>query len=241
MRETSGSALSCSAIRKKLNNALAAGPANAMERETASHLQACDGCRDYYGAQTKLYEAVGSGVRHLVEATAPPSLLPGVRERLAEVAHQRPNPAWVRALVPSTVVLLVASGLLFLMQGDKHKVQETRVASRQSQPPKEHASLSPGGLAQDRRGSGLVALSNRPPASRDRIQESVRSSNGAPPVIFDRQEAEGLAHLASEIGKDPELGLILLHGAALPADQPAVIQPLNIAEIEIQGLGEENR
>jgi hypothetical protein len=239
MREASRNAMSCRAIRENLNNALAAGQANAMERQTASHLQTCSGCRDYYAAQTNLYDAVDSGVRHLVETTAPPSLLPGVRERLAAEEPQ-PDRVWVRAFVPSTVALLIASGLLFFTHRHQQSTQQTKVTSAQSSPPKGYSSSSLEEAAQGPR-RDVVALSNRPATSRYRFPRPVRWSNAAPPVIFDRQEAEGFARLASEIGQDPELDLSILRAAALPPEQRAAIPPLSMAKIEIQGLAEENR
>jgi hypothetical protein len=230
--------MSCRAIREKLNNALAAGQANAIERETSSHLQTCGGCRDYYEAQTKLYDAVDSGVRKLVENNAPASLLPGVRDRLSSAT---PTRGWIRALVPSTVALLVASGLLLLMQthmGGSRGANE--VASIQASPYSESFSSSP---ESEKRGSDkhkIVATGNHAEISRNRTLKPTRELNVPAAVIMDQKEAQGLASLASEIRQNPERGLTLARSLALSEDRQQTIEPLNITQIEIVGLIEES-
>jgi hypothetical protein len=236
MREASRNAM----IRKKLNDALAAGRADAIERESSAHLQACSGCRDYYAAQTKLYEAVNSGVRHLVETDAPPSLLPGVRERLAEGAYQRPNPAWVRAHVPSTVVLLVASGLLLVMQTHTRGSRgANEVASIQATPYTENSSSSLGSQKRESDERKTVATGERTAISRYRTLKPPPELNVPAAVLVDQREAQGLASLASEIRQNPERGLTLARSLALSEDRQQTIEPLNIAGIEIAGLVQE--
>jgi hypothetical protein len=230
-------AMVCHAIREKLNNTLAAGQANAMEREAASHLQACGGCRDYYGAQTKLYEAVDSGMRHLVENISPASLLPGVRDRLSAAA---PSRGWVQALVPSTVVLLVACGLLLLMQTHTRGNRgANEVASIQATPYSDNSSSS---LESQKRGSDereTVASGKRTGISRNRTPKPTRELNVPADVSVDQREAQGLASLASEIRQNPERGLTLARSLALSEDRRQTIEPLNIAEIEIVVLVQE--
>lgn len=230
--------MSCRAIREKLNNTLAAGRANAMERQTSSHLQTCSACRDYYSTQTKLYQAVDSGMRHLVDASAPPSLLPGVHERLAE-AQPQPNRAWVRALVPSAVALLVASGLLLLIPGYVHKAEETRTASVVPAPQRNtdsvaHQRKELGGL------EGSTVISNSHPAKSRRISSKPeRPAPAAVPVILDPRETEAFAAMTEEIAKNPELGFGMRGRVTSAADQAEAIEPLKIAEINIPAIAED--
>jgi anti-sigma factor RsiW len=237
MREASRNAMSCRAMREELNNALAAGRANAVEREISSHFRTCGGCREYYDAQIKLYEALDSGVRKLVENTAPPALLPGVRERLAE-ADPQPNRAWVRALVPSTVALLIASGLLLRIPGYVHKAEGARTASVVPTPQRNtdsvaHQSNELGSL------EASAMISNSHPAKSRRISSKPeRPELTAVAVILDPRETEAFTAMTKEIARNPELGFGRLGRVPSTADQAETIEPLKIAEINIPAIAE---
>jgi hypothetical protein len=238
MRKANEVAMNCRGIRDGLNEALAAGRVEALEHGTALHLEACGECRDYYNAQSKLYVAIDSGVRKLVEDDAPPSLLPAVRERLAAAA---PNRGWVGALVPSTVALLIICGMLLLLQSHSHRTNEKEVASVQPSLHQDRSSTAPE-EGESKGSESELVVSNRHPVTRhEGILNAARSSNAMARVIFDRQESRSFGHLVNEIGKNPELGLTMLHPAALPADQEKVIESLNIAKLGIPTLAEENR
>jgi hypothetical protein len=227
-------AMGCRAIRAELNEALAAGEAKPLDRDGGSHLQACSGCRDYYSAQSRLYGAIDSGVRKLVENVAPPSLLPGVRERLA--AEPQPNRAWVRAFVPSTAALLVACGLLLLVSGYMHRAGETRTTLV---PPASNYSVVPDGEELSG-GEGQTVGSNRRPKTPQRVStRPQRVAITTAQVIVDPREAAAFLPMTSEIARNPEFGLAALHKSASPVNLGQAIEPVSIAKLDIPALVEE--
>lgn len=223
-------AMSCRAIREKLNDALAAGPAEAMEHGVASHLHRCGDCRDYYSAQTRLYGTIDSGMRRLVETAAPPSLLPSVRER---IAAPRPSRAWVRALVPSTVALLVASGLLLLIPSHIHKVEKTATAL--IQPASDYSAVPDSERLSS--GEGQTVGSNHRPKTSHRVSiKHERVAITTAPVIIDPREIAAFAPMANEIAQNPEATLPALRKSALSTNQGEAIEPVSIAKLEIPAL-----
>ena len=230
-------AMSCRAIREKLNEALAAGEAEPLNRGAVSHLQACGDCRHYYSAQSRLFGAIDSGVRRLVEDIAPPSLVPGVRERLA-AAEPQPNRAWVRALLPSAVALLVACGLLLLVSGYRQKAEETRTAL--VQPASNYSSVPDSEQSASQEASAIVSNSH-PTKSRRISRNPERPAPTQPPVILDPREIAAFAPMTKELAKNPDLGLSVLRRVPSTTNQPEAIEPLNIAELEIPVLAEETK
>jgi len=228
-------AMSCRAIGEKLNEALAAGNAEALDCDAALHMQACGACRDYYNMQSGLYAAIDSGVQRLVENVAPPALLPGVRERLA-AAEAHPNRVWVRAVVPSSVALLVASGLLLLTPGYMHQADESRTTL--VQPVDRHA--VPPASEQLSSAEGQTVVSNDRPKTAQRIAtEPERVLFTTAPVVVDPQETGAFVPMANEIAKNPEFALAALHKVPSAAQQAEAIEPLNIAKLDLPALAEE--
>jgi hypothetical protein len=232
-------AMSCRAIREKLNDALAAGQAEAMEHGVALHLQGCGDCRDYNSAQTRLYGAIDSGMRRLVENAAPPSLLPNVRERIA-ATESGPNRAWVRALAPSAAVLLVASSLLLLVPSRVRKVDETTTVSVAPAPQQNNNSVAYQSESLRSQEAPAVVSNSRPAKFRGISPKPKRRATTAIAVVADQQEANVSPDLPNEIGDNPESSLPPLQPAALVAAESKAIEPLKIARLEIPVLAAED-
>jgi hypothetical protein len=238
--------MSCRALRERLNEAFAAGDSESLSRDTALHLQSCSDCRDYCNAQAKLYEAIDSGVRTLVEDVAPPSLLAGVRGRLAATAPQ-PNRVWVRALLPSTVALLVASGLLLLIPASKQKTSEIRMASVVPAPQRNADSVAPQSDQLKTREAASGISSSHPAKSHSVLPKPDSPAPRPVPipvpspeqVILDPRETAAFAPMAREIAKNPEFGLAAFHKVASTANQAETVEPLTIAKLDIPVLVEE--
>jgi hypothetical protein len=226
-------AMNCRAIRERLNEALAAGKDEALDSDAALHLQACHSCRDHFDAQAKLYAAINSGVRRLVDNVAPPSLLPGVRERLAATEAQ-PNPGWVRVLISATVLLLVASALLVLSSRVR-KVEESSTADVPASQP--HVFPHPPESRQLRSSEGETVATNRRPKTSHHISTiSHRVAVATAPVIVDPRETAAFASMVNEIARNSEIALPALHKGSLPASQGEAIEPVRIARLEIPAL-----
>ena len=227
-------AMSCRAIREKLNDALAAGQAEAMEHGVALHVQGCGDCRDYNSAQTRLYGAIDSGMRRLVENAAPPSLLPNVRERIA-ATESGPNRALVRVLAPAIAVLLVFSAL-FLLTSHVRKVQESRTADV---PASQAYVFPPPESRQLRNSEGeteTVASNHRPKAFHHVLAIPGRVAVTTAPVIVDPRETAAFVPMANEIAQNPEAALPALRKSALSTSQGEAIEPVSIAKLEIPAL-----
>jgi hypothetical protein len=227
-------AMNCRAIREKLNEALAAGEAEALDRDAVLHLQGCSGCRDHREAQAKLYGAIDSGVRELVRSDAPPSLLPWVRQRLAATDAQ-PNRAWVGVLAPAIAVLLVFSAL-FLLTSHVRKVQESRTADVPASQPYVFPPPESRQLRNSEAETETVASNHRPKTFHHVLAIPRRVAVTTAPVIVDPGETAAFVPMANEIAQNPEATLPALRKSALSTNQGEAIEPVSIAKLEIPAL-----
>jgi hypothetical protein len=98
--------MNCEGYRDKLIDALASGE-SVSGGEVVAHLRVCAECKKFYETQVRLFGAIDSGVRAVVNESVPASLLPRVRARMKEVQMAGTNwkLSWNVVAVAGVVVL----------------------------------------------------------------------------------------------------------------------------------------
>jgi anti-sigma factor RsiW len=229
--------MSCERYRDKLADALASG-ASALGGELAAHLRACEECKRFYEAQVRLFGAIDSGVRAMVNETVPASLLPRVRARAEQARVGSP---WFLRLMPVAGVLLVA--LLIVVPLVRYGLHSgtARVAGI---PERKEISPPP-----------RPTLANVPeklgasPVKKLQVARRVARSTAAQPeaqaagveVLVDPEESRGLRRLAEAVRESPQWAMAMLHPAELPSSYADVIRPVQFSDLEIKPLSEEER
>lgn len=229
--------MNCERIRKELSDVVAAGESE-LAATLTQHLKSCEACRAYYEAEAQLLLSIDAGLGSLVNQPVPPSLLPRVREQLQEPAPRR---AWLFALLPATVVLVVVAlvALPRLRQTSIPAGQPiTSIPSNVPETVKAHPETTKVEKAQAR-------YTKHPSLRTTRAHSPLEHKAAAPEVIVGPEESRGLMLLASTVVHEPALGKALLNpvAPAAPFSKPIVSQeiaPLEVASLEIKPIGVED-
>jgi predicted anti-sigma-YlaC factor YlaD len=96
----------CESWREKLSEAALSG--ERLPGKAEAHLAACGACREAFAEERQLSESIDGGLRSMVKAEVPASLVPGVR---AEIARMPETTAWQ---LPK---LAFAAGAVFVFAG----------------------------------------------------------------------------------------------------------------------------
>lgn len=217
----------CEAYRETLKDAAADG--SAIRDEVRSHLAACGACAAAFSEEQALFAAMDSNLSKLVNAHAPPSLLPRVREAIyrGRVSSRRAflNWVWLPAAAAAAVALAVFLPRVFhsaqpqnvsvsVVQPTPPAIRAAKTAKNSSSVPSDHS----------RNGNG-----NR----RATLPIVAGRSVSEPEIIVPQQEEVALASYAAMLRKHADLAQGLLDSGV---KKSATIEPLVIAEIDSSEL-----
>lgn len=229
--------MNCQNAREQITDVLAAGSVE-LTRELTGHVQSCAGCRTFYAQQAELFRAMDSGLSSMANEPVPASLLSRVRARMEETHTASP---WSYRLLPVAAILviacLVASPLV------RRSLRSDRVQVAVIPERSEHGVQSRSPLAGQPERSNVVPATKeqrprhsvRPPAA----QRPVRTAEVA--VLVSSEESRGLLQLAAAVPRSPQWAQAMLHPVELPPIQIEPIEPIEIADLEVQPLSEENQ
>jgi hypothetical protein len=220
----------CERYKEVLIDAPASGAP--LPAEARAHLNVCPACRALFEREQSLFAAIDTGVRQIANADVPPSLLPVLRVRLAEEAphHGARGAGWLY-LAAATVVLLLALIPLLRQRSPgvetAHQDETPQPTPKQQMAPKQMDSPSP---VEDRH-----APPNRGPRSTNTARTA---ANHQPEVIVPLEEREAFARFVSTLsGRSRDFEALARRA---PANETPFlkIEPLQIAQLEVQPLEE---
>lgn len=219
----------CEAYRKTLIDAAAGAD---IEVRAQAHLASCKECEAAFAEEQALLAAIDRGVSQFVRCDAPPSLLPRVREAVAEeqIATRRFVPAWAWIPIAAVASLTLAA---YLWQGGSHTVV-SRVSVQNVPPARSMTHDSAARFAPPARSSLKVPR-----------QEVVRASVAHSPsaeaeIRVLPQEEAGLIQFVAALRHRKEAGQALVDSeAGTHKVQPLQIAAMDWPQLSIKPLVEE--
>lgn len=216
----------CKAYQERLKDAACGA---GLEECARLHLATCSACAAAFAEEQALFAAIDNGVARIVSSEAPPSLLPRVREAVAQerVAPRGFVHGWVWIPVVATAALVIA---VLLPRGDHHTIS----------PPVQSVQQPSSGVQMGATPSGASAPSLfQTPERTPRRATSAHSSSVE--VLVSPQEEAGLKQYAAVLRRRRDLAKALIASSGGPSMQ---IEPLEIAsmewpELSIKPLAEE--
>jgi len=218
----------CEHYKNALIEAAASGAA--PSGELREHLAECASCRAVFGQEQSLFAAIDTGLHAATDAKIPPSLLPGIRARLDEVAM--PRFRWVQPLVFASTG--VALGLVVFVMARPH------LGAREEMAKKGPAAAS---MAIGANREGTSPKSTRIAAVPDNHTHALRNSTNShsaassnPEVLVPPDEREAFGRLVGVLNQRSGVVASLLAKVPEEPDGLAVVDPLQIPDIEIKPL-----
>ncbi|MGB9468980.1 MAG: hypothetical protein WBQ59_06485 [Candidatus Acidiferrum sp.] len=217
--------MNCQQCQKKMRDSLATGESG-LAPEVAAHENSCEACGQFHAAQLHLFRSIEIGLRSIVNAPVPASLLPGVRARMDEQPAR--HGLWTPTLGLLTTV--AAAILLFGINHSSHRAANpSSVAGNSLTTSRSNSDPEP--LAQPAEKSAEILPRRR--ASHARV---ATPSTAAPEVIVLAEEREAFARFVAEVPENREVALALTHPAEKLADSPAEIALLQIDVLVVDPL-----
>ncbi len=229
----------CERYKEILIDAVASG--DPLPLDLRAHLDSCAACRAAFDNERRLLAAINSGLCASANVPTPPSLLPAVHLRLAQedaTISSRPLSAnWI--YLATTAALILALFPLLRPRDAKEPRSESYIASTAS------ASV----------GAGLQP--SQPSVSTSRVAHTQAQTKHAhvvvqyselpaePDVIVPPDERVALTRYLSR--RDPSsarpksLAVAVANSSSAPQVEPLIIEPLQIAQLELQTLEEQLR
>jgi hypothetical protein len=206
-----------------------AGGEGAVHGELAAHLRACAGCKKVYEAQVHLFGAIDSGVRAMVNETAPASLLPRVRARMEET--RAPRLVWRSAWS----VVAIAAMILVISLGFVRRSRPLRDAG---------LTKAPTGVAirtetvpfaaTPREAASTAANPRRRPGNK--METRINRPSGVPEVTVLAEEHQAFVRFVARIPADPQKAVALTRPAPPQQDLPVEIALLQIEKLKVKLL-----
>lgn len=191
-----------------------------LPAEVQAHLESCASCRAAFSDEQALFALIDAEVRARVNAEAPASLLPRVRQEIA-------SPAARTRRVP--ILACVASGLAVAMIALAFAVR-TKVLSVKSEPLGHNiSSPAPDEPSVAQKGGGSVEMLV-PTVNRWHKQPQV-ALRAEPEVLVSAEEQLGLQRYTSSL-KNKEAGAPVV----IKDNAVGEIEPLEIAKMEVKQL-----
>jgi len=179
-----------------------------------------------------LFAAIDSGIRKTTNAPLPSSLLQRLEARLAhEIPSQRTSANWIYAAVAVAALLLLTLPILrwrgsaggSLSQGkDQVSVAQTAIAEQKL------AEASPRLFSAVTRGV------------RGKLRATRHFANEGPQVLVPSEEREAFARFVSSMAERKEFAAALVTPAPERNSEFLRLEPLQIAWLEIEPLGDAN-
>lgn len=229
--------MNCQNARQQITDTLAAGQAK-LNGEIAAHVRACAGCRTFYAQQAEVFRAMDFGLSAMANEPAPASLVPRVRGRMEETRASNP---WFYRFLPAAAVLVIACLIALPLVRRSFRpggVQVTVIPKR-----------SENGVEPRQPLAGQPEKSRVPPATREPSpRHSARPAAPQMPaqtvelaILVSPEESQGLLQLAAAVPRSPQWAQAMVHPATPPASQIAPIEPVEIANLEVNSLSEGNQ
>jgi hypothetical protein len=229
--------MNCQSARELIAETLAVSREE-LTREIAGHIQSCAECRTFYAQQAELFRAMDSGLGAMVNEAVPPSFLPRVRALMAETHTVSP---WFYRLLPAAAVLVIACLIAFPFVRRSFRSGGVEVAviperSENGGEPRQPLAGQPEkSPVPPATGEQSPRHSARPPAA----QRPAQTAGLA--VLVTAEESQGLLQLAAAVQRSPQWAQAMVHPTAPPASQIAPIEPVEIANLEVNPLSEESQ
>jgi hypothetical protein len=221
--------MNCQQCRKKIRDSLAAGESR-LAIEVTAHENSCEVCHQFHAAKLDLFRSLEVGLRMIVNAQVPPSLLPGVRARLDQepVSHLAAMPRWTFVAVAAVAILAMSAAYTLWHPPKPFSLPQTvSTAAPQS--------------------AGNLETSTTPLQEFPKVFSPLRSthfvrpgsSTSAPQVIVSAEERQAYAKFVAETPEQEADTLALAPpGQPVPeaAEDPAEIALLQIESLEVKPL-----
>jgi len=210
----------CESYREALSEAALSD--DRLPAEVQAHLESCASCRAAFSDEQALFALIDAEVRARVNAEAPASLLPRVRQEIAS-----PSPAARTWRVP--ILACVASGLAVAVLALSFAVR-TNVLSVKSEPSAHNVPLpvpDEPSLSQKGGGSAVIPVAT---IKRSHKQPQV-ALRAEPEVLVSAEEQLGLQRYTASL-KNKKAGA----SGVIKDNAVAEIEPLEIAKVEVKQL-----
>ncbi|MGB2632542.1 MAG: hypothetical protein WAM58_01280 [Candidatus Acidiferrum sp.] len=221
--------MNCQQCQQKILDSLAAGESR-LAIEVAVHENSCEACSQFLAAQLHLFRSLEIGLRSLVNAPVPASLLPGVRARMEQepVSRYAAIPRWSFVAVAAAAILAVSAAYVLRHSANRLHLPQTISA------PASQTAANPETSTTPLRESPTLFT---PPASTRVIR--ARPSPPDPQVIVSTEERQAYAKFVAEAPEQEADTLALApSGQPVPeaAEDPAEIALLQIESLEVKPL-----
>lgn len=224
--------MKCEGCRDRFIDGLASG-ASSLDGEVARHLRTCAECKKFYEAQAHLFGAIDAGVRTTVNATAPTSLLPGVRALVAQTGVPRRSWSFVWGLgaVGVAAVVVIGFGLLKRSPGNANGVTARVPAFAQGVREAAPAAVQSQAAAR-------VPKRRQLEVKRVAVRED---GEERPEVLVLAEERAAFARFVTDLPDEREVAMALTRPAADGKDQAVDIALLRIDELDVKPLESSNQ
>jgi hypothetical protein len=207
------------------------------DSDLRAHLDGCNFCRAALRRERVLFSSIDAAVQRRTNTEVPGSLLPGLRERLAQESVHKPVliPAWI--LVTASALIVVAASWIFgtpWPRGSLPRVTEVETAGNQ---PREslagYAATFP-----------IAAPASQAHAKRHAVNARTTPQLVArePEVLVPPDEREAFASFLAGLQQRKEVAQALLNPVPEPKDASFPLDLIQIARLEIKALeGQDER
>ena len=225
----------CEHYQIALTETLAAG--RELEADLRFHLEACAVCREFFAQEQTLFAAIDSRVQQAVDADAPPSLLPRVRARLAEVPAS-PRRSWTPAFAFGMALSAVLLAI-FVARRPGHDADREHSPQITSTTP-DRTPQKPSVLNESHSSAPVLVSAPRHPGHlSEKTRQARNIQPNEPEVLVPPEEREALARFVAAVEQRNEIARALVTRAPDADNKALKIEPLQIAQLELKPLGAE--
>lgn len=225
--------MSCEGYRDKLIDALASGE-DSLDGDVLVHVRACAACKKFYEAQVHLFGAIDSGVRAMVNEAVPPSLLPGVRARVAEAGMPRRSwgSSWAFAPVAVAAVLVISVTVLRWSPENTSKVTDRSSVVAQE---------APGATGVTPALPQVIAAAPKRRSTLAKAATVTREPVKTAEVMVLAEERAAFVRFVTDLPEEREIAVAFTRPATEAKDEPVEIALLRIDDLEVTPLESPNQ
>jgi hypothetical protein len=225
--------MNCETCREMMVNELAAGVGPASEA-ASEHRRNCAECDEFFVNQKNLFASIDAEVSAVVNVPVPPSLLPGLRARIAGVTPKR---NWFPLLLPAGAILAAAclvAGLFVHYQ--RGPVPPNAAVAVHQKPAENLAAVS--GKANSPGAVAVAVVPKRVSAKREPVSVAVPSPSSTEVIVLP-EEAAAFAAFVANVSNKNDVAVALTRPAAPSAEAPVEIALLKLEALELKPLAAE--
>jgi hypothetical protein len=216
----------CERVQRIVSEALAGGETT-LRGEVAVHVRECVVCAKFYEAQRNLFAAMDLGLKDMVAAPVPTSLMPMVRTRMQEGGVRASAFAAWRGVAVAMAVIVVVSLVLVIRRNEEPQAVASRGAIGVPQ--------TFGAASED---SAAVETSATAAQTKKatRVAKTLRAKTAKkmPEVVVLAEEREAFARFVAEVPQEKSAAVALARSAPAPANLPLEIALLEIREMKMK-------